>query len=522
MSEVKELITDKDVEDIGAVVQLPPHANQTQLVAQSVNSEGDPLVSLDELYEKTGQESIDKICYGLRRLVKENKLDKQTALAIKMTGTESWAPGLSRINAVKGSEGFFTKLKDGIVYIVKAIIRFITGICNWIIDKFKVLFGFGKTSKEVEFLEKNSEEINNRMTSLYTATGRGVKFDMDLVKTLPSGYTDKEILGLYKNRMDNNADAIKRMEEAIPDIQNCLKSINELDRSIPQARKRYKRAMETLRRQIKSSGRVVEADLYEFSMIINEETFITLDTTNYFNSLAQLADKLFSIEVKDLGVNNSINTLNEKLKANIEKVKVTVDTESANIIDTEKKNLVPILVGLGDMKVPNNIVKDLKSFIEEDDAKIIDTIAEHGVAMETPLYSTLPQIYTTFCHRISEVTNSVNTSVNILTQILANYISITKWYYRTKVLIEAYYVRDLEEILKAHREHLTEDEKKALTDDNGNPKQLLDLVDAFERTYGADLTSALSNSSKILLEIDQIKKPIKNMMRQLGVSVRGL
>lgn len=520
--EETDILSQEDIEDIGAVIQLSPHVRTAEFELVTRSTEDEPLVSLDELYEKTGQESINTVVDGFKMIVERNRLARKHGLALKLQGSESWIPFADNLNVVRGAEGFFTNLKDGLVNIIKGILRFIKGICNWIVDRFKRLFGFEKTVNETKHLNERTEIINQAMSEFVQELGGGKEYDpTEFVKTLPRGKTDTEQLVLIKNRLDSNEQTFKRIEESLPAFDEACKIIDKIGLSTKKASENYRKRINDLRNKFKSKN-VTVGDVISLNQYLQEEIFITLDYSELAGVLKLLCDSFYGIKIEDLGLEGSISKLRETLKSHVEVVKVKVDEKETKRVKESRRIIAAYLEGsnqhginFNNKKFGESTFSKFSEVIKLDDAQFIKELSENLTFPEAKM---LPGLYATCVAKIREFTEIVEISLKMVNDVGKTYTSICNWYARISSIVAAYITRDIKRIAEAHKRWLTEKERGEVEDKDGKPSYLFSMEEDFKRAYpGFNLPEEFSRLMVLLQEIDKqlYGDRIGNFIKQL-------
>lgn len=301
--DAKTIVTQEEIDELGTVIQLKPHERSSQFTNVQTGDDGSELVSLDELYEKTGQESITNFIDGFLLLVTKNKLTKAQGQLAKIKGSENWVETADKFNARKGYEGFFSTIKDGFVNFIKMIIKFITGIVDWIIGLIGKLFGFGPTEKQTQFLVENSREIRAKTVNLIALLGAKEKvFDpKNYLSILPDNLTQKQQLALFKSKMDSNAEAIDKYAEALPIMQESKKAIDKMAKDGLRSQEVVDRAFKDLRTKFKSK-RVTAADILSLITTLENQIEFGLDLTKAHTELNKIYNAISGLELSDIDV----------------------------------------------------------------------------------------------------------------------------------------------------------------------------------------------------------------------------
>ena len=507
-----ELLTQDDIEDIGSVVQLSPHVRNSEFAIVEKNTEGEPLVSLDELYEKSGQEAIDKVIKGFNLAVEKTRLSKEHGQLLMVKGSESWLPLPDKLNYVRGAEGFFTALKDGIISIVKAIIKFVKGVWNWIAERVKRLFGFEKTAAEVAYVAEKSETVNQAMAGMVDRLGNapGKEYDpLEFYNSLPINRTDLEQLQLIKKRQENAKDAIERIAATVPAFGEAVEMLEKIRPNQEKAYRNYTKAIENLRRKYKNRD-VSAEDIKVFNQVLRDETFSTLDYTAICNVVGLLMKGFYGIEVPDLGVSGAINKAREQIKSTTEMVMAKLDLNAMVIAKQSHDRLVHdlntvVVKGkrLREIKFQAKTWEKLPDVMSDVDAEFIQSLAD---ALPSGEAKELPGLYAEYCTRIRDFSLTIDSCLKMIFEVQKTYENIVNWYMKVSALTAAYITRDVKRITEAHKKWLTDAERGKIESADGKPEYLISLEADFEQKYPG--LSIPEDVSKLMVQLQEIDKEL--------------
>lgn len=520
MAETTDLLSEEDVADIGSVIKLAPHARSSQFETVTKSSDGETLVSLDELYEKTGQESINQVVAGFKMARERNKLARAHGEALNIQGAENWVKFPDHLNMIRGGEGFFSTLKDGIVNFVKAIIRFIKGVYNWIAERFKRLFGFEKTMKEVQFLNDNTTEINAKVANLVKTLGGKAEYSPEeLFNTLETGKESEIQLSVIKSRLDDNAATFKRIADSLPAFEEAMREIKRMGPAADKANRTYRKAFDDLKRKFKNKD-VNVADINTFVNVLEKETFESLDQNQLYSVMALLTKEFYGIEIKDLGIEKSLNAAREELKKNTETVRMKSDPAMAELAAKAARNLAANLnqkngLGLSDYDIPvsANTLAKFSDMIGIKDAEFIKELSEYTASKLTPGVDVLPQTYALFCTRVREYSENVELLLSTIQNVSKTYINLCQWYSRLSMLIANYVTGDAKKIMEANQANLSPEEYKDTLDPNGNLTLPIGMEKSFDKRYpGWNAREDISRIARDVQEVEQVAKPLNRFI----------
>lgn len=520
MAETTDLLSDEDITDIGSVIKLAPHSRSSQFETVTKSSDGQTLVSLDELYEKTGQESINRVVEGFKMAKERNKLARAHGEALNVQGSESWMKFPDQLNMVRGYEGFFESLKDGIVNFVKAIIRFIKGVYNWIAERFKRLFGFEKTMEEVKFLNENTNEINSKVAKLIQTLGGQKEYvPEELFKTLETGKESEIQLSIIKSRLDGNADTFKRIADSLPAFEEAVNEIKRMGTAAEKANRNYRKAIDDLKRKFKNKD-VTAGDINTFINVLEHETMATLDQNQLHSVMALLTKQFYGIEIKDLGLDSAMAAAREELKKNTETVRLKSSPEIAELAAKAARTLSARMYDKRasgktdyDISVSAKTLDKFSDIIGIKDAEFIKELSQYVATAATPGADILPQTYALFCTRIREYSENVELLLSTVHNVKKTYVNICQWYSRLSLLLANYVTGDAKKIMEANKEHLSPEEYKDTLKDDGNLIVPIGLEASFDKRYpGWNTMEDISRLARDLQEVEQVSKPLNRFI----------
>lgn len=517
MAETTDILSDDDITEIGSVLKLAPHARSSQFENVQKSSEGETLISLDELYEKTGQESINTIVDGFKQLTK-NKLSRAHGLALNIKGAESWLPTPDRLNAIRGGEGFFSTLKDGIVTIVKAIIKFVSGIYNWIVERLRRLFGLDKTMKEVEFLNESSVELNSKTANLVNALGgSNVYSPEEFCNTLDTGAIPEQQLMVVRNRLLSQEETFKRIADSMPAFKEAIDMIGKFSDAADKASTRYHRASDDLRRKFKN-GTTSDGDLREFSYMMTNEIVNGLNHENLYNVIELLYKGFYDIEITGLGIDTSINDARAKIKNALETVKLKLDPKGVSDLAAARRKLTEMLNKVGangktkfDIRLKPETMKKFSEIPNQSDAEMFRDIAAH-LGGKVPSAELLPEQYVQLTTSIRDYVSTVELLLGVIKDIERTYMSITQWYSRLSTAMAVYVTGDAKKIAELKAAMLSPEEQERLKA-SGNDISNVDMEESFDKRYpGWRAEEGTSRIMRSIQEVEQVAKPLNRFV----------
>lgn len=517
-----DVITDEEIVDIGTVIQLSPHARTTQFTEVQKNSEGNDLVSLDEIYVKTGQESINKIIAGIR-LTEHGKLSIQGCEGFTQFDTKGMSPFPDKLNYHKGAEGFFTALKEGLVWIIKSVIKFIKGIYNWIVDRFKRLFGLEKTLKEAEYVAEKSDTINNMTAQLVALLGGTKEYDpVEMYNSLGKNKTQDEQFMIIKSRLSSSEDAITRIGTSLPAFAEAKGILDKLGANTSKVQSHYEREIKTLRGKFRSKD-ITAGDIQRFKLFLEEEAFVTLDVSDIVKIITIVYDEFYGIELKDLGLEGKMSHVRALLKDNVEVVSAKLNPAAVEALKAARRTIARDLSkDLGKGKSMNDIKMSDKTFakfsdiLTVTDAEFIDELTTH---LPDSVAGGLAQSYAIFATKIRDYTDIIEITLKTINECAKTYTNIIVWHAKISAIMASYLTKDVKAIMEAYKKHLTDVERGTVTKDD-KPAFIINMEKSFEEKYpGMNFPEDFSKIMVILQNLD--KELYGDAIGNLIKSLRG-
>lgn len=502
-----ELVTKDDSEQLSTALQLKPHEKNTEFTSVTKTEVGD-LVSLDELYEKTGQESIALALDGYRKLLKSNKLSRAHGLLLNVEGAETWMELPDRSNAIQGKEGFFSTISKGFVAIVKAIISFIKGLCNWIYTRIKALFGFGETAKETKFIKEHSDALKVFSAKFFNELGI-VGFDpQEYINSLPDNITRTKAFTITKKRIEQNSDSFERLKEASKYLNGYQDEINGWYRGIKLARINYTRLMNNIKQKIRSKN-INKADITEVTLGLGDILREQLNPTKPVAYLNGLTTLLYDVDVDGLGMTTSLKKTRDELTAVSEKARLTYNKKLHEELRALSGVVYTNLYGganINERRIKRDIVEGLKNMIDEKDSEFIKVLDE------TFPEASIKPVYLEYCNTVSAMADVIELTLKVIQSAEISINNIIRWECEINDLIIAYITNDMITILEAHKK-LTP-EQRARLENEGVPRYLEDLHIVFMKKYpGMHLPERISDFFDSFSKTDMGKAILKNIDR---------
>lgn len=510
-----------EVNELGQIIQLSPHGQTEKVAKVTEPADGEGLVSLDDLYEVSGQESIGIIAKDAAIYYKTRKLSKMGMSALLISGCESFMPGYDRLNGRLGGESFVSKLKEGFVAMVKAIARWVSSLIDWIIAKVKVFFGFSKTEKETianaKYLPTLQATIEKLMEKTLGSPNGTKLFDInELMEALPPAVTGKEVMTIFKNRTDSNAKAVERLDKATVDIEKAKASLADAVRKSRAVKGNYRRIMDNFARDVKG-GKLTEGDIIAMTDQLNQLLHEDLGVEKYIQQTEELVKRVYDIDLSGLGADRSFKASKEMMDNVTTRLRANVVGNEAEVYQKYAQTY-QLRVAEGDtFSVDADKLKELREVVNAKDADLLKAVVD-----QFPEHGSMISSYLEFSNAISRFNEALLVLSEVLTRIAVTSQSISRWNTSLNVIASAYMVSDLEKIIKAHDEYTGG--VSEFTGQGENDRYLLiepgqlRLVNHFYP--GFNLAEDARDYAKSLTELPEVKKVINNMSRELGLALK--
>lgn len=509
---------------IGTVVQLSPHGQTDKIAVVSKSSEGEELVSLDDVYEVSGQESIGFVIRSANEYFKKGRLHRKSFATLKIDGCESFLPVFDKHNARMGGESFIGKLKDGFITMVKAIRRWLGAVVDWILTRLKSLFGFTKTEKEIasaeEHLQKLKPLLRTFMLRAFGGSPEMVSFDIDeFMKTLPTGVTGKEVMTIIKNRSQNSTDVVQAMDKAAADIEKAYTLLVEATQKARSVKSNYTRAMDNFKRVV-NAKKVTEADIVELQTQLSRMVMEQLNPEKYRAMAETLVSKIYDIEIKDLGLESNFKAISDELKSKLEQTKAAIPEDAVVYYKQLQKSYIERVNKADYSKITGDELKALKDIVNDKDAEVLDQV----VGMY-PEHAELIGSYLAFSQSVTNFNESVNLISEVLQRCSITASSISKWLTSLQTLGMAYVTQDVCAIIEAHKEvtpgHEAEFFSKNADGSLGLPRLMPDDTKVLKHYYpDFDLSQEFTDAARVAQQLPQVKTPLNNLLKELGIGMK--
>lgn len=458
---------DKNVE-LGTVLELTEAGTKNVIVPVAKDEEGTEYVSLDELYETTGQESIAILGENCKAWGEAQRLSPSGFKVLKMAGFENMFPGYDKMNFIKGSESWLDTLKKGFIYIVKAVKKFIIAVVDWVVLKVKTIAGFGKTTKELEIVAEISDDVKIELNRLLKTVAGSENIDFDSVEfysALPGSLSTRDAFTIIQSKNKNAIEQLESIVSAEKELSNAEEIIYKTANLARESKSRYSAAVSKLKKSLNSND-LSNADILDFRHAIDKEIIETLDYAIIKETISSIMDKIYGIDLGRIGIDSAFKDSLKKQREELSKVSpVVVSEEQYDKYRKFSKQYRKIILKASTDRFDQESLKYIKDVVNVQDGELIDKINQLF-----PTAGVLTTSYTNYCAVISQYTMMLEALVTIVGNVKKTMASVINWANKVDKLVVGYIVNDLNTIAQIENEILPKEEVDRLSifDENGN------------------------------------------------------
>lgn len=515
--------TGDDSIELSTVVQLGPHTPTDKVSVVARDKEGTDYVSLDEVYEVTGQESIQILAANCRQYLETQRLHPSVFTALKIDGMEGLVPGYDRFNAYKGGESFLSSLKAGFIAIIKAVKRFVIAVVDWIILKVKSLLGFEKTQAELKIAAELSDDVKKDLALILGNIAGTDPINLDvneLYAALPGSVTTTEAFTIVQNKNKTILDQVDELTKSGKLLEEAEDEILKAGNKARQSRGRYQAAAKKLRQAFKDQENFSVADVIEFRAVLDDEVANNLNPVPLRDKLVAILDAVYGMDMGNFGIDkafkDNLRQQRDQLQATVP-VRVTPDEYER--VRQATKLLPRILLRGSRDHFDATTLATLKDVIDVSDAQLIDNI---DAVFENA--GVLKMSYTSYSAAVSEFTTVLEYLITVTGQVRRSIAGIVNWSNKVDKLMLAYISKDVKTMITAEQELLNDKAKQAvgIFDDKGEQFNTAMNVPYDQIFVAAHPTlSAVVMSQRIKLE--ELRKNYKIIDRiNAGLKVLGV
>jgi hypothetical protein len=467
-------------------------------------------VDLTEYYQVSDQNNATVMVMGSEELAL-GRLSKQVARHLKLQGVEKYDPFPSERNARMGAEGFFSAIYEGFKTFVETIIKYIRMAIDWVVDMVKGIFGFRKSERITKAIDDSLPALKKEFEDTLISFGFNIaEYNVEnFLGNLPAGQDRVAQVHLLKNRLDGDIEQIKKLEMAIPLIQQINAKIHQAGDKVTQAQKRLKKVIldEYNRSRVrgKAGDRVGGGDSSEVQQLFKVilETSLSLDVKEIAGLMQKLYKDLYSLDFANDELANKFDQVQNRLKAEVQNATATVKgiTVSETLVTIQALNVRYQELAGDEYDISKVDWKAIGGIIVKDDAEKISHMAGYyntpGLLAAYQELSVDIRNYTQCCYSISKEVLRVEKQI----------VSLVEWYGR----IHCYYYNGVIGDIDACQKVAAEARAKGLS-----PIVTAQtfIRDADAKTFFEKLTANVNLA--VEHDIGGLKTSINNFTKQIG------
>lgn len=506
--------------ELGSVLQLSPHGTTDQVRVVAQPEDGEPLLSLDDVYEVTGQESIQILTRSVTEYFRKGRLAKESMTCLNLSGCEGFLPVYDRYNARIGGESFVSKLKDGFLTIIKAIITWLKSVCDWAMLKIKTLFGFAKTEKEVAAAVQNLPEVRARVNNILLSAGdKGVVglFPInpnELLDTLPPAVTGKEAMTIVRNRTQSQEEVIRALIAVMPDLESTDALLKKSLQRAKQVKSNYTQLVSQLRKKVRGTD-FDPSDLVDFGVGINKLLIEDLDYNALIERVQSLGERVYGLNMGQLGLDGSFKNANEQMKTALLSKREAIDPQLMNLYQQLSNNYVKISSAAANIEVSPSALKDLKDMVSQEDAVLVRSLVDkyNGIA-------NILGDYTEFSSKVARYNEALLLCADLVSRMRLTINSTVKWYNSLDLISMAYATKDVKKIAEAHEQLTPGESGKFVTEGQGAYLLADDMVVLNHFYPGFNTTEELVSITRNLAKLPEVSSAINNALREFNIPMK--
>lgn len=421
------------------VVTTYPFIGETGKVVPG--SQEEQLIDLDAAYKETGSTDAKELVEGLERYLVDKVLSKRVMTLAGASGCEQFDPMPSKRNAVLGGESFITAIKDGFLKVIDYIIKFIKAAANWVIERIKILFGFGKTQQKIKACDDAREKLEAEMKE--TLSGLGVNpeiYSIDrLVESAPQSIDRLEMFKYLSVGVQNETQMAAALKETLPELSKLSILLKNSSESLTQKHKQFKNTLDQTRKKLKSNH-LSETDKFELSKKIKDVMTISEDYGKFVGQLSKVTSLLYGV---DLEQSKLLEAGIPALKTKLGEVRVAATSKvSGNKISSLYNEITQlnklVISGVGRSLDFSSLGADvLKQIVALDDASFIQNV---GAATGD---SELLSDYQRMAVSVRDYVAYVEITSSICTDIMREIENFSRWKDKADTILAAAAYADL-------------------------------------------------------------------------------
>jgi hypothetical protein len=467
-------------------------------------------IDLTEFYRDSDQDNATVMVMGAEELAL-GKLSKRTAILLSLSGTESYDPFPSERNARMGTEGFFSTIAEGFKKFIETIIKYIRMAIDWVIDLIQGIFGFRKSARINEEINKSLDEMKIEFAK--TLNGLGFPGNVYNVETflgdLPPNQDRQAQLHLLRSKFDKDSDQVKKLSDTVPLLQQAMGKIKQIGERAERTFKTFKKTLgeEFNRSKVRHHTANNTAPLTEVNRVMKaiEEATLALDSTELVGLVSKTYSTLFGITFTNEELTNGFTEVQKKLQENVKLEVVKLDKVNVGETLSNIQDLNTRYMGMVSDEIDISKVnwKAMGTMIDRSDAEKVELMSKmYNAPTMLANYQKLSLNIRNFTQFCFFVTNELRRVEKQITDLI-------EWHQRTHAYYYAGFVNDLDKL----KEIVLDAQSKGHAPLIGNDHMVfIKAADAqtFMEKLSANINFGLEN------DIGGLKTIVNNFSKQTG------
>lgn len=451
MSEERKQITEEEAVELRAVIQLSPHPDNTKFHTANKEEKEKEYISLDDVYEVNGNESINIISNNCRTYLANRKLNKKVFPSLNISGFESYPPGYDSYTAVKGGESFIKGVAKGFMAIVKAIKRIALAVLEWVVNRIRTLLGFEKTAKEIAIISEKAETVKAQIKGIIQSIDKSKSFSWEAYGEDKTGsLTDAEIFQVVRDKSKTVIEQLTAYEEVKNDIIKLEDLLRQATQTSQTVNSKFRVAINDLKGKARSN-RLGDADIQEFIMTMSGIVGSDLNFNPIRDKLITIMDKVAGVNVEPLFSDE--NPVSAKAKSIKEKIigntKLAINGNDREEVLAKIRNLKSVLASPGFSNFNPDTLNKVKGMVDLDDAEFLN-----GIHTQFPSGTDVKIGYVDFVNTHRNFNSNIEQGIAMLSALKKSIASFVIYANKVDKLMLSYISRDLKAIFETSNEVL--------------------------------------------------------------------
>lgn len=468
------------------------------------------LIDMDESYKTVEKENIGSLVDGVEQYRQHRVLDIVNARFAGLSGIENYDPLASRRNGVLGGENFLVTIRDGFIKFIKLIIEYITKAYNWLADKVKGFFGWGKTQKQIVDLENKSKDLRQDLATAMLkiqAGGPNLFSVSDFFEGKPKGLDRLETIKFIKGKSDDLEETVVSLNEALDISRQLQKLLNRKAELMSRDKKKLAKHFDAMRNDLKHN-RATITTMQAFQQACSEITLDTLSLEDVNGLTVKLYQLLYGVTLPSKSA-EKLDTIKGQLISVRKALDYRIDPKSSAILHQRIGALITEISNNPVDFTPLSYTNDvLKVFVNMDDANTLNVYAAK-VANNPSEETYYKNEYLNVSNRTKDFTALVDQIAVIFRDITLQLTTAIQWKQRVDALLNAYIANDVRMIANVYDALANEG-----VDLKSHKSVQLNIIP--ENQIGAEIGAVINELVKH--NINGLGQVADNILRQVGLN----